>query len=136
MCTRAANAHIAPFHSRRTDPNSQLPLPSTVAAKVYDWTYTTTYSGHHHFDEPAENEDELPLASESTPVSWKPADPENPADAIPMAELTRSDPILFYAEVPLYEDELHDNGSSTLIARIVCPYSFLLIVVLMSDASE
>ncbi|KJA29727.1 hypothetical protein HYPSUDRAFT_31711 [Hypholoma sublateritium FD-334 SS-4] len=102
----------------RTDPNSQLPLPTTVAAKVYDWTYTTTYSGHHHFDEPAENEDEMPPASESTPITWKPADPEDSADAIPMAELTRSDPILFYAEIPLYEDELHDNGSSTLIARI------------------
>lgn len=94
---------------------------------MYDWTYTTTYSGHNRFDEPAENEDELPPASESTPIAWKPADPENPADAIPMAELTRSDPILFYAEIPLYEDELHDNGSSTLIARIVSPHTFLLI---------
>lgn len=36
-----------------------------------------------------------------------------------MEELTRPDPILFYAEVPLYEDELHDNGSSHLLVRIV-----------------
>lgn len=35
-----------------------------------------------------------------------------------MAELTRPDPILFYAEIPLFEDELHDNGSSALIVRI------------------
>ena len=37
-----------------------------------------------------------------------------------MAELTRQDPILFYAEIPLFEDELHDNGSSDLLVRIVC----------------
>lgn len=36
-----------------------------------------------------------------------------------MAELTRQDPILFYAEIPLFEDELHDNGSSDLLVRIV-----------------
>jgi hypothetical protein len=36
-----------------------------------------------------------------------------------MAELTRQDPILFYAEIPLFEDELHDNGSSNLLIRIV-----------------
>jgi type 2A phosphatase activator TIP41 len=35
-----------------------------------------------------------------------------------MAELTRPDPILFYAEIPLFEDELHDNGSSSLLVRI------------------
>ena len=37
-----------------------------------------------------------------------------------MGELTRQDPILFYAEIPLFEDELHDNGSSDLLVRIVC----------------
>jgi type 2A phosphatase activator TIP41 len=37
-----------------------------------------------------------------------------------MTELTRQDPILFYAEIPLFEDELHDNGSSDLLVRIVC----------------
>lgn len=44
-----------------------------------------------------------------------------------MAELTRQDPIMFYAEIPLFEDELHDNGSSILLVRIVCiPPPFLL----------
>ena len=51
--------------------------------------------------------------------SWRAADPENASHAIPLAELTRPDPILFYAEIPLYEDELHDNGSSGLLVRIV-----------------
>ena len=50
---------------------------------------------------------------------WIDADPNDPAHTIPLSELTRPDPILFYAEVPLFEDELHDNGSSQLLVRIV-----------------
>lgn len=44
---------------------------------------------------------------------------------IPMTLLARQDPILdqilFYEDVPLFEDELHDNGESILNARIVRP---------------
>jgi len=90
----------------RTGPNSSIPIPETSATKPYDWTYTTTYGGHS--------------PSSSTELSWQPADPEDESHAIPMAELARQDPILFYAEIPLFEDELHDNGSSDLLVRIVC----------------
>jgi type 2A phosphatase activator TIP41 len=42
---------------------------------------------------------------------------------IPMQLLARQDPvqdrILFYDDVPLFEDELHDNGESILNVRIV-----------------
>lgn len=85
-------------------------MPKTVATKPYDWTYTTTYTGSD-------------TASSSHASSWKPADPENESHTIPLAELTRPDPILFYAEVPLYEDELGDNGSSHVLVRIVSPVS-------------
>ena len=95
----------------RTDPSSQLPLPKTVPTKPYDWTYTTTYPGHQDV--------EASTDSSISETSWVPADDENPSNGIPMAELTRPDPILFYAEIPLFEDELHDNGSSALIVRIV-----------------
>jgi len=88
----------------RTGPNSAIPIPETTATKLYDWTYTTTYSGHS--------------PSPSTELSWQPADPENESHTIPMAELTRRDPILLYAEIPLFGDELHDNGSSDLLVRI------------------
>ncbi|TFY82753.1 hypothetical protein EWM64_g1249 [Hericium alpestre] len=88
----------------RTDPNSQLALPKTVATKPYDWTYTTTYAGD--------------ASSDSEPVEWIATDPRNKAHTIPFAELTKPDPILFYAEVPLFEDELHDNGTSHLLVRI------------------
>jgi len=88
----------------RTDPTSNIPLPVTSPTKPYDWTYTTTYGGH--------------LSVPSDKWSWEPADPENGSHCIPMDELTRPDPILFYAEIPLFEDELHDNGSSDFLIRI------------------
>jgi hypothetical protein len=92
--------------SSSTGPSSQNPMPETVPTKVYDWTYTTTYAGHN-------------TASSSPTTLWHPADAQNPTHAIPLAELTRRDPIMFYAEIPLFEDELHDNGASHLVVRIV-----------------
>lgn len=83
-------------------------MPKTVLAKPYDWTYTTMYSGH---------EVNCPAS-----ISWTPANSDDPTHAIPIAELSRQDPILFYAEIPLFEDELHDNGASHLIVRIVRLY--------------
>lgn len=116
--------------SDRVDPSSEYPMPETVPTKLYDWTYTTTYSGHQ-IAEPASpsgsvlstDEDYEPPPPPVFPeiINWTTANPVNPAHTIPMAELTRPDPILFYAEIPLFEDELHDNGSSALLVRIVCP---------------
>lgn len=95
----------------RTDPGTNLPLPVTVAAKHYDWTYTMTYPGHHLDSAPGTD-------SPSSSIQWIDADQDNPSHSIPLSELTRPDPILFYAEIPLFEDELHDNGSSNLLVRI------------------
>ena len=99
----------------RTDPFSLTPMPKTVLTKPYDWTYSTTYPGHFDQDD-----------SDPAYPSWQPADPDNPSNIIPLAELSRQDPILFYAEIPLFEDELHDNGASSLIVRIVSVYSFCI----------
>ncbi|KAI0092700.1 type 2A phosphatase activator TIP41 [Irpex rosettiformis] len=107
--------HAEAWMQSRTGPSSQTPMPKTVPTKVYDWTYTTTYVGHN-----------LPPSPSAIP--WIPADPENPSHRIPMAELNRRDPIMFYAEIPLFEDELHDNGSSHLIVRIrVMPTCFFIL---------
>lgn len=95
-------------------------MPKTVATKPYDWTYTTTYIGHQ---EPAS---EYSTSAAPSQGLWRPADPEEPSNAIPMAELSRPDPILFYAEIPLFEDELHDNGSSSLLVRIVCESTMIM----------
>ena len=81
-------------------------MPKTVPTKPYDWTYTTVYTGH----------DISPTGSSTEFVAARPNDESH---AIPIAELTRPDPILFYAEVPLFEDELHDNGASQLTVRVV-----------------
>ena len=122
----------------RTDSPS-FSMPRTVA-KPYDWTYTTTYSGHQYQEDeasasPASSTSSLLTVVEATPkpgpscesIPWVAADPEDPSQSIPMAELTRQDPILFYAEIPLFEDELHDNGSSILLIRIVCIPPFLVL---------
>ena len=96
---------------------------------TYDWTYTTTYAGHPGAWTPPDADDGAgsdagsrpvtPVVEEPRPWAWVAADADNPAHTIPLAELTRPDPILFYAEVPLFEDELHDNGSSHLLVRVV-----------------
>ncbi|TCD69234.1 hypothetical protein EIP91_008337 [Steccherinum ochraceum] len=91
--------------SSRTGASSEFSMPKTVATKPYDWTYTTMYPGHN-------------LSESTDSILWQPADPDNTSHTIPLAELTRQDPILFYAEIPLYEDELHDNGASHLLVRI------------------
>lgn len=46
-----------------------------------------------------------------------------------MALLRARDPIQFYAEVPLYESELDDNGSSQLSVKVTMPTFSLLHVV-------
>ncbi|KAJ7167603.1 type 2A phosphatase activator TIP41 [Mycena filopes] len=89
---------------------SSFPMPKTVATKPYDWTYTTTYAGHPAPWEPPNTE--FDSADASSDAGSRPTTPE--ADS----HLTRQDPILFYAEVPLFEDELHDNGSSHLLVRV------------------
>lgn len=91
----------------RTGPAAESPMPETVEVKPYDWTYTPVYPGHASVPPSLDND------------GFRPADPENPRHEIPIAELQRPDPILFYAELPLYEDELHDNGLSALTIRIV-----------------
>lgn len=78
-------------------------MPTIVPTKPYDWTYTTMYEGH----------------ANGPSIPFKRADPTNPGHAIPMDELQRYDPILFYGQTLLFEDELHDNGSSQLLIRLV-----------------
>ncbi|KIJ37389.1 hypothetical protein M422DRAFT_178102 [Sphaerobolus stellatus SS14] len=97
----------------RLDPDASSPFPQTSPTKPYDWTYTSMYPGH---------------VTSGEKFNFVPADPESPRHAIPIAELTRQDPILFYAEVPLYEDELHDNGMSQVTVRVrVMPGAFFLL---------
>ncbi|KAI8086377.1 TIP41-like family-domain-containing protein [Halteromyces radiatus] len=75
--------------------------------KPYDWTYTTTYKGTKDVDTDWERVDE--------PV-------------IDVERLQQKEPILFYDENILYEDELADNGTAMLSIRLrVMPTCFLIL---------
>ncbi|KAK4058024.1 Tap42 interacting protein [Microbotryomycetes sp. JL221] len=106
--------------------------------KPYDWTYTTTYLGDVKW-QPNESSESLstnelpkprPPHQTSTIIprnvpprtttkmnEFEPAPRDHPG--IPLHTLARTDiPILFYDEVPLFEDELGDNGIADLTCRV------------------
>ncbi|KAJ6015038.1 TIP41-like protein, partial [Penicillium herquei] len=75
--------------------------------KPFDWSYSTDYNGT--------------LSPSAKPF-------ENTDKPIPIELLMRPDPILFFDEVVLYEDELADNGIAMLSCKIrVMPGRLLLL---------
>ncbi|KAB8232347.1 hypothetical protein ETB97_011079 [Aspergillus alliaceus] len=75
--------------------------------KPFDWSYTTDYTG----------------TVQSNSRSFEPT-----TKPIPLELLKRPDPILFFDEVILYEDELADNGITMLSCKIrVMPARLLLL---------
>ncbi|SCZ90099.1 BZ3500_MvSof-1268-A1-R1_Chr1-3g01775 [Microbotryum saponariae] len=72
--------------------------------KPYDWTYTSLHPG-------------TISSTTSAPPEFTPAPEGHPG--IPLHLLARQDiPILFFDEVPLFEDELGDNGTAELVVRV------------------
>jgi type 2A phosphatase activator TIP41 len=103
--------------------------------KPFDWTYTTAYKGESsHELTQAPVETPQALNSSNTEAVHNAAAQENDGDAnssefeIPFDRLRRPDPILFYKELSLYEDELGDNGivSYTIKLRVM-PARLLLL---------
>lgn len=84
-------------------------------ARDYDWTFSTTWAGSS--------------SSSSSSSSFQPAtDPTT--DRIPVERLGPSsgEPILFYDDLVLFEDELGDNGTSLLGVKVrVMPSGFLIL---------
>ncbi|PYH95362.1 type 2A phosphatase activator tip41 [Aspergillus ellipticus CBS 707.79] len=75
--------------------------------KPFDWSYTTDYVG-------TVNPGSRPFVATTKPI--------------PTELLKRPDPILFYDDVILYEDELADNGITMLSCKIrVMPSRLLLL---------
>ncbi|RIB12158.1 TIP41-like protein, partial [Gigaspora rosea] len=75
--------------------------------KPYDWTYSTSYSGTliHGLQ-----------------------DFEKTTDRIDIEKLKIPEPILFYDEIILFEDELADNGTALLNAKVrVMPSGFFIL---------
>jgi type 2A phosphatase activator TIP41 len=76
----------------------------TKVIKPYDWTFTTKYKGTCNF--------EFQKSSEQ----------------IDQNKLMQKDPIIFYDDVILYEDELGDNGCALLHVRVrVMSTTFLIL---------
>ncbi|KAG0580158.1 hypothetical protein M758_4G152800 [Ceratodon purpureus] len=89
----------------RTMPDEQVVLD-------YDYTFTTPYAGSQCIEN-----------SEGV-VDWVESQ-----ERIDMAALQARDPILFFDEVVLYEDELADNGISLLTAKVrVMPTCWFLLL--------
>lgn len=75
--------------------------------KPFDWSYSTDYKG----------------TTSSVAVSFEPTEKQ-----IPLELLKRPDPIQFFDEVMLYEDELADNGITMLSCKVrVMPARMLLL---------
>ena len=75
--------------------------------KPFDWSYSTHYKG-------TERSESLILKPSDTPI--------------PLELLKRPDPIVFFDEVMLYEDEMADNGITTLSCKLrVMPARLLLL---------
>ncbi|KAF8927645.1 TIP41-like family-domain-containing protein [Dissophora ornata] len=83
----------------------------TDEVKPYDWTYTTKYNGTN-------------LSSQEQ-MQFRPTTKET----IDIDQLKRPDPILFYDENILFEDELADNGTAVLTTKVrVMPSCFLILL--------
>lgn len=79
----------------------------TEVVKPFDWSYSTDYKGTLVSNSPAFESTEVP---------------------IPLELLKRPDPILFFDEVMLYEDEMADNGITMFSCKIrVMPHRLLLL---------
>ena len=78
----------------------------------WDWTYSNEYSG-------------VGADAAGGPLPWSP----HRGAGIDMALLRKREPILFFADLPLYQDDLHDNGASEARLRIrVMPSCFFVLL--------
>ncbi|KAH7296732.1 hypothetical protein KP509_26G036700 [Ceratopteris richardii] len=92
--------------------------PSKEIVLDYDYTFTTSYSGSEAFISSSNTQ------ADSSKFQWLETDEE-----IDLISLKARDPILFYDEVVLYEDELADNGVSLLTVKVrVMPSCWFLLL--------
>ncbi|KAJ3706013.1 hypothetical protein LUZ61_009718 [Rhynchospora tenuis] len=96
--------------------------PSEQVILGYDYTFTTPYCG----SEARESSTQQANLEDSCPgLCWEDTDKQ-----INLATLSsQTEPILFYDEVVLYEDELADNGVSLLTVKVrVMPSCWFLLL--------
>ncbi|XP_068656599.1 TIP41-like protein [Aristolochia californica] len=95
--------------------------PSQQVILDYDYTFTTPYCGGEAIDRDPEK---LEASDKNLSLCW-----EDSREEIDLVALASKEPILFYDEVVLYEDELADSGVSllTVKVRVMPNYWFLLL---------
>lgn len=121
--TRPANLLLAARRQAASGSTTDL-----TVQKPFDWTYTTLHRGR--ITSPPSPSTSSSSSSAALEPEWLPAPPSHPG--IPIALLARTDiPILFFDEVPLFEDELGDNGIADVTVRVV-RLSLLLSLLLLS----
>ncbi|CAL8074800.1 unnamed protein product [Orchesella dallaii] len=91
---------------------TEMGLPKEVLHD-FNWTFSTDYMGT------------LKSSNAATEVNVI----SNPPEEINMEKLKQREQILFYDELTLYEDELHDNGISNLNVKLrVMPSGFFILL--------
>lgn len=90
---------------------ARRPLTATYCLRPCR-TYTTPYLGSLRLPEESGAAAQPDAAAQSA-TAW-----QQSSEGPDMSLLTARDPILFFAEVPLYESELDDNGTSQLSVKV------------------
>lgn len=98
--------------------------PSQQVILDYDYTFTTPYCGSETIEIDTEKHGREQTCAESNGLCW-----EDSNEKIDLVSLSLKEPILFYDEVILYEDELADNGISLLTVKVrVMPSCWFLLL--------
>ena len=102
-------AYSKEWHSSREGASGEI----KEVVKPFDWSYSTDYRGNEH---------------EGHGEGGQPPKFQTTDEQIPLELLKRPDPILFFDDVMLYEDELADNGIAMLSVKVrVMPARMLLL---------
>lgn len=84
----------------------------------YDWTYTTDYKGT--LQRLARVDPRAAVGEPEFAVdNARPVKVEATLERIDLEKLKEREPILWFEDVPLYEDELHDHGVSAMSIKTV-----------------
>ncbi|KAK0583160.1 hypothetical protein LWI29_034092 [Acer saccharum] len=90
----------------------------------YDYTFTTPYDGSETIEMDTEKDGNGKILDSSSSLQW-----EDCEEKIDMVSLASKEPILFFDEVVLYEDELADSGVSLLTVKVrVMPSCWFLLL--------
>ncbi|KAL6209880.1 hypothetical protein ACLB2K_020819 [Fragaria x ananassa] len=98
--------------------------PSEQVILDYDYTFTTPYGGSETITLDEDKHEGGEVSKETCNLNW-----EDCKEKLDVVALASKEPILFYDEVVLYEDELADNGVSLLTVKVrVMPSGWFLLL--------